>query len=106
MRNYIDFKDPFPWRVRYCYLDRKEHFADQLFINNDIKVKFTGEGTNPDFGDYKLVFCSVSIRHFGKMKVVFEQLKNKMLLLGYTDYETKCEKFSEILKANGVVDED
>lgn len=78
----------------YCIIDVKEYLADELFIRHKVHVKFqeeySKEGTK-----YLCIFCKVKKKQNAEFLQALEELENKMLLLGYTDYPQFCDKFSK-----------
>lgn len=76
---------------QYMYIDCKNYLADDLFIKNKITVKFEGDFTKDD-SDYIFVYCKVKKKDHDKFIETLGELKNKMLIMGYSDYESFCEK--------------
>ena len=92
MSNYIYLKSSnFSKYRRYMYVDCKNYLADDLFIKNKITVKFEGDFTKDD-SDYIFVYCKVKKKDHDKFIKTLGELKNKMLIIGYSDYESFCEK--------------
>ena len=92
MSNYIYFKSSnFSKYSRYMYVDCKNYLADDLFIKNKITVNFEGDFTKDD-SDYIFVNCKVKKKDHDKFIETLGELKNKMLIMGYSDYESFCEK--------------
>lgn len=76
---------------QYMYIDCKNYLADDLFIKNKITVKFEGDFTKDD-SDYIFVYCKVKKKDHDKFIETLGELKNKMLIMGYSDYESFCEE--------------
>lgn len=76
---------------QYMYVDCKNYLADDLFIKNKITVKFEGDFTKDD-SDYIFVYCKVKKKDHDKFIKTLGELKNKMLIMEYSDYESFCEK--------------
>lgn len=92
MSNYIYLKSSnFLKYRRYMYVDCKNYLADDLFIKNKITVKFEGDFTKDD-SDYIFVYCKVKKKDHDKFIKTLGELKNKMLIMGYSDYESFCEE--------------
>lgn len=92
MPNYIYLKPSNLSRYRrYMYVDCKNYLADDLFIKNKIMVKFEGDFTKDD-SDYIFVYCKVKKKDQDKFIKTLGELKNKMLIMGYSDYESFCEE--------------
>lgn len=92
MSNYIYLKSSNLSKYRrYIYVDCKNYLADDLFIKNKITVNFEGDFTK-DNSDYIFVYCKVKKKDHDKFIKTLGELKNKMLIMGYSDYESFCEK--------------
>ncbi len=92
MSNYIYLKSSnFSKYRRYIYVDCKNYLADDLFIKNKITVNFEGDFTKDD-SDYIFIYCKVKKKDHDKFIETLGELKNKMLIMGYSDYESFCEK--------------
>ena len=76
---------------QYMYVDCKNYLADDLFIKNKITVNFKCDFTKDD-SDYIFVYCKVKKKDHDKFIKTLGELKNKMLIMGYSDYESFCEK--------------
>ena len=75
--------------VPYAYVDAAPLLAISLFQKKQIRPRFKhvlGKEDSP----YKIVFCKVRKRDVAKFEEAMEELKNKMLLLGYRDYGQAC----------------
>lgn len=83
------------WRYRYFFfLDVKKYFADNLFIRHQVRVFFMEE-LRKQGTDYMMIFCKVRKKDVGRFQEALEELKNKMLLMGYPDYPEFCEEIGE-----------
>lgn len=92
MNNYICLTSSKLSRYKqYMYVDCKNYLADDLFIKNKITVKFEGDFTKDD-SDYIFVYCKVKKKDHDKFIKTLGELKNKMLIMEYSDYESFCEK--------------
>ena len=95
--NYICFKGKF-W-VRYMYVDINrdyDYIADSLFYKRQIPVVFKDEMIKA--GDkYRLVFCKIRKKYQNQFEEALEELKTKMNILGYTDYEEYCDNLMKEL---------
>mgnify|MGYP006914575442 FL=1 len=91
MSNYICLTSSKLSRYKqYMYVDCN-YLADDLFIKNKITVKFEGDFTKDD-SDYIFVYCKVKKKDHDKFIKTLGELKNKMLIMGYSDYESFCEE--------------
>lgn len=92
MKNYIPLRSSKLSKYKqYMYVDCKDYLADNLFIKNKITVNFEGDFTKDD-SDYIFVYCKVKKKDHDKFIETLGELKNKMLIMGYSDYESFCEK--------------
>lgn len=92
MKNYIPLRSSKLSKYKqYMYVDCKNYLADDLFIKNKITVYFEGDFTKDD-SDYIFVYCKVKKKDHDKFIETLGELKNKMLIMGYSDYESFCEK--------------
>ena len=73
----------------YAFLDTDVYLADQLFIKHQVRVRFREEYVRND-SPYRVIFCQVRKRDRMRFLAAMEELPNKMLLLGHTDYLETC----------------
>ena len=90
MRNYICYgKTALNQWIRYAFLDRPENYAASVLQKNNVRFRFNrllvGEDT-----DYVLIQMLVKTEDREKFLKAMEDLKTKMLLCGYPDYETEA----------------
>lgn len=84
---YVPIKKKFSLRYQYyMYLDTDEHYADNIFINNELHVDFLDEFKS-DQTKYKFIHCRVLKRDREKFIHCIDQLVYKMKLVGNIDYE-------------------
>lgn len=92
MKNYIPLRSSKLSKYKqYMYVDCKDYLADYLFIKNKITVNFEGDFTKDD-SDYIFVYCKVKKKDHDKFIETLGELKNKMLIMGHSDYESFCEE--------------
>ena len=92
MKHYISLGGKFYAHYMYFDIDANEHYvADSLFYKRKIPVVFKDE-MHRDGDKYKAIFCKVKRKYKDKFEEALEELKNKMSLLGYNDYEEYCQK--------------
>ena len=75
----------------YIFADTEEYLADQLFKNEKIRVNFGKEYGHTE-EKYLLVSCKIWNKDQGKFFKAMEKLRNKMPLVGNTDYEEFCKE--------------
>lgn len=79
------------FRSEYIFADTEEYLADQLFKNEKIRVNFGKEFEHTE-EKYLLISCKIWNKDQGKFFRAMEKLRNKMLLVGNTDYEEFCKE--------------
>lgn len=77
-------------------MDHSSYLADSLFSQKKIRLRFKEEFTRED-SPYRMIVCRVHKRDVGKFEEAMEQLKDKMLLLGYKDYGETCRRIEELI---------
>ena len=82
-----------PFMEKYLYFDTHEFLADEIFVKNKVRVFFA----NKQWGKPGEKYCLVVCRIFKKSRDGFfkslEQLFDKMLLCGNTDYYDHVKDF-------------
>lgn len=96
MQNYIKLTNFSLLNIHYAYFDAPEYLADQIFVQKNLKIKFEKELKHPE-EPFVIVFCEIRKCDEHLFLKAMEELKNKMLLLGHTDYISFCEKMSKII---------
>ena len=79
------------FRSEYIFADTEEYLADQLFKNEKIRVNFGKEFGHTE-EKYLLISCKIWNKDQGKFFRAMEKLRNKMPLVGKTDYEEFCKE--------------
>lgn len=95
-KHYIAIKARSPFFRHYAFLDTAEYLADQLFIQDKVRVYFGREAHRPD-DEYRVVFCKVRKRDEPAFLAALQKLPSKMLLTGHTNYPDACEEFQRSL---------
>lgn len=96
MKNYWKLDGFSLFTIPYVYVDYNSYFADSLFEQRKIVMKFKGEMARTD-SPYCIIFCKVLKRDVQKFEDVLEKLKAKMLLLGHNDYVDVCDEIEMLL---------
>lgn len=91
MKNFLRFKHFL--RSKYLYVDTKDYLADSIFCKNKIPVHFSHGEYTKEGEEYILVVCSIRNKYKDGFENSLEELKNKMHLMGHTDYEEWCDMF-------------
>ena len=100
MKNYIDLGSCSLGRGRVVvYLDTEEHHGIGPLYQHRVRLKYSHEMTRPD-EKYCLVFLRVLKKDLEKFIAAMEDLKNKMLICGHTDYETHGGELMDELEEN------
>lgn len=82
----------FSFRYEYfAFFDTADYLADNLFVKHEVKVDFGPEFERDD-SPYKAIFCRCRKRDVSRFLKALEELPNKMMICGYTDYPQFCEK--------------
>lgn len=97
MKNYWRMKDFSIFSVSYAYVDHSSYQADQLFVQNKVRMKFKGEYAKAE-SPYRIVFCKVIKKDADRFEEVLGKLKSKMLLLGYRDYPDFCNEITKMIE--------
>ena len=74
----------------YLYLDTVDYHADQIFINNKVRVIFGKEFLNSGDGKYVAIFCKVRKRDRELFLKSMGNLYNKMIILRDITYQEMC----------------
>ena len=76
----------------YAFIDVPEYYADQLFIQHQVTVRFGKEFQHPD-QPYVIIFCKVRKRDRDRFLSALPELERKMILCGYPGYSEFCDIF-------------
>ena len=82
--------------VPYAYVDHFSYLADNLFVQEKVRVKFKGE-FEKEGSPYRIIMCRVSKRDTERFEEALEKLKNKMLVMGYRDYDQVCSNIGKLI---------
>ena len=96
VQNYIRLKTRSPFSRQYMFIDSSEYLADNLFCGHQVPVKFGKEMVNKDT-KYVIISCKIHKRYEEQFVEALQELPNKMLLFGHTDYIEYCKKFFDML---------
>lgn len=88
-KNYVSIKTMVSRKREFAYADADKNLADGIFIKHKLFVKFGKEYKKPG-EKYKIIFCQIDRKRVGDFEKCMEELKDKMLLFGNTDYEEFC----------------
>lgn len=92
MKNYLTLERFSMLYDHYAFIDVPEYYADQLFIQHQVTVRFGKEFQHSDH-PYVVIFCKVRKRDRDKFLSALSELNRKMILCGYPGYEEFCASF-------------
>lgn len=92
MKNYLTLERFSMLYDHYAFIDVPEYYADQLFIQHQVTVRFGKEFQHPDH-PYVVIFCKVRKRDRDKFLSALSELNRKIILCGYPEYEEFCASF-------------
>ena len=97
MKNFWRMRDFSVFSVHYAYVDHGLYLADQLFVQNRVRVRLKGEMRRED-SYYCIIFCKVLKRDAERFEEALARLKDKMLLLGHKDYQDECDEIGKMIE--------
>lgn len=90
--NYIKLKSRrFSRYINFVYIDTTGFLADRIFAQNEIRVKFYGDYFHKE-KKYVIVMCKVKKKDVPAFLQSMEELTNRAILMGNTDYESFCKE--------------
>lgn len=98
VKNYLNL-NKFSFRYNYyAFVDTTEYFADMIFVKNKLTVSFMNKEMRKPGTEYVVVFCKVRKKDAHVFRASMEELEQKMMLMGYSDYlDFSTTSFAEIL---------
>ena len=96
VENFWKMKDFSLFTVPYAYVDHFSYLADNLFVQRKITMKFKGE-FEKEGSPYRIIMCRVLKRDVGRFEEALEKLKDKMLIMGYRDYDKVCADIGSLI---------
>lgn len=95
VKNYAILNKTLFGKLHCMYIDYPDYIADEIFRTNGIHVKF-GKEYYKEGNKYGFIFCKIKQRDKDKFVKCMDELMNKMLLLGFRDYEFECNRMLKI----------
>ena len=94
MKNFIELATDRngKWK-HYVYLDTDEFRAKSLFVRYQVHLECEAVMSRPDEPVYRLIAMKVAAEDDERFLKAMEDLKRKMLLCGYSDYESRGERY-------------
>ncbi len=89
MEHFIRLKNFLGLPNGFMYIDTRQFLADSLFYKRHIYPKYNGHMAK-DGEKYIMVFIKVKRKDLKLCEEALNELKDKMLLCGYNDYEEHC----------------
>lgn len=85
--------------VHFVILDTNEYLAEQIFIKHKVKVHY--EKKYAEFGSkYVVVFCKVRKKQLNAFHDSMQELGNKVMQMGHSDYKVRCEQLDDKISQN------
>lgn len=72
--------------LRFLFLDTRNYYADRVFANSGVAVRFDDELINPK-NQYIWRFCTIKKSDEKKFLSALETLKRNLFVCGFTDCE-------------------
>lgn len=102
MKNFWEISSFSPFTKLYAYVDHNSYLADSIFAQNKVSMKFKKEMTKRD-SQFCIIFCKVPKRDIERFEESLAKLKDKMILLGYNDYDGVCNEIGKLIGESGKV---
>ena len=96
LKNYYKLQSPSFFKFQYVFLDSEDYLADQLFIKYKVTVDFGDEYVKEN-SPYHVIFCKIRKRDEKKFLDALSEMYDKMLLMGYKDYQEVCDNFIRVV---------
>ena len=84
--------------INFVYIDTTGFLADRIFAQNEIRVKFCGDYFHKE-KKYVVVMCKVKKKDVSVFLQSMEELVNRAILMGNTDYETFCKEQIHLMQS-------
>lgn len=94
---YLKIRKPSLRYDYFLFFDTPEYLADQLFIQQKVRVWFDKEYAK-DGSPFLAILCHVKKKDSAKFIAALDALKNKMILCGYPEYEAEVQKMMRHLE--------
>lgn len=98
-RNFVPLQGFSIFHNHYAYIDMSDNYkADLVFVENGLRhIKFIGDYAHKTI-PYSVILCKVRKKDDNLFRECMEKLKDKMLILGNTDYQEFCENLINMLE--------
>ena len=94
MKNYIKGPKDSLFSYCYAYIDLAEPLADEIFIQEKVRVRFGDIGRLKEESPYRVVLCKIYKWDEKKFLRALKRLEDIMLLSGHTGYLEFMEKIT------------
>ncbi len=81
------------FRSKFIFVDTEDYLSAKLLKEAGIIVRHVRVMTKKG-SPYRLVICKIRRRHEGTFVKVMEELRNRLILLGYTGYDAICDRLA------------
>lgn len=83
--------------INCIYIDTNQHLADKIFIEHKLKMKFMSDFQNK-VNNYEVILVEFPKKKLPTFIECMQELENKLLILGYSDYPAECKELIRLLK--------
>ncbi|MBQ0111755.1 MAG: hypothetical protein KBT03_01375 [Bacteroidales bacterium] len=80
----------------YAYFDTTDFISERIFKDNFVDVKFFDTLSDPS-EKYAIVMCKVNKKETHRFIKCMKYLRDKILILGNSDYEEYCNRFTDLV---------
>lgn len=94
MENCIQVDSRSLFSYRFVYVDIKDHISESILKEYGVypfRVKEMARKDSP----FRLIVCSIRKRDIRRFKEALSILKNRILILGYNDYDDFCIRLTQ-----------
>ena len=82
--NYIEVKNPVPFRSSFMYVDVKDYVSDQIFIDHELTgIRFDKKELHSTDTDFIIIKCNIFTKDKDKFYDCMEHLRRKLQFFGY-----------------------
>lgn len=78
-----------PFHFRLMFIDTQENVSERVFISSGLKVWDVKELVKKD-SPFRLKICYIRKKDIERFFRCLDELKRKVLLMGYTEYDIIC----------------
>ncbi len=97
--NNFELTTKLPNTCEYLFVDVPNHRADQIFIRNQIPVRFRRKELSSGDSAYVIIFCRFKKKYRSQFLESMADLERCMLIEGHTDYTKFCAELMKMLES-------